>query len=98
MVRMTKNFSGIMELTELPSVLFIVDCDHEEIAVAEAKRLGIAAVGLVDTNSDPTQLSHPIPGNDDAVKSIRIIVGPSSPRCSPVSPSAIAAATAAPPT
>jgi small subunit ribosomal protein S2 len=74
MVRMTKNFSGIMELTDLPSVLFIVDCDHEEIAVAEAKRLGIAAVGLVDTNSDPTQLSHPVPGNDDAVKSIRIIV------------------------
>ncbi|MEN9841146.1 MAG: hypothetical protein RL376_946 [Verrucomicrobiota bacterium] len=74
MVRMTKNFSGIMEMPELPTIMFVVDANHEEIAVAEAKRSGIPCVGLVDTNSDPTQLSHPIPGNDDAVKSIRIIV------------------------
>lgn len=74
MVRMQKNFSGIVEMPELPSIMFVVDGNHEEIAVAEAKRCGIACVGLVDTNSDPTQMSHPIPGNDDAVKSIRIIV------------------------
>jgi small subunit ribosomal protein S2 len=74
MVRMTKNFSGILEMPEHPSVMFVVDTNHEEIAVAEAKRAGIPCVGLVDTNSDPSQLSHPIPGNDDAVKSIRIIV------------------------
>lgn len=74
MVRMTKNFSGILEMPEHPSVMFVIDGNHEEIAVAEAKRSGIACVGLVDTNSDPTQMSHPIPGNDDAVKSIRIIV------------------------
>jgi small subunit ribosomal protein S2 len=74
MVRMTKNFAGIIDMPELPSIMFVVDANHEEIAVAEAKRSGIPCVGLVDTNSDPTQLSHPIPGNDDAVKSIRIIV------------------------
>ena len=74
MVRMTKNFSGILEMPELPSIMFVVDANHEAIAVAEAKRSGIPCVGLVDTNSDPTQLSHPVPGNDDAVKSIRIIV------------------------
>jgi len=74
MVRMTKNFAGILEMPELPSIMFVVDANHEAIAVAEAKRCGISCVGLVDTNSDPTQLSHPVPGNDDAVKSIRIIV------------------------
>jgi small subunit ribosomal protein S2 len=74
MVRMTKNFSGILEMPELPTIMFVVDAHHEQIAVAEAKRSEIPCVGLVDTNSDPTQLSHPIPGNDDAVKSIRIIV------------------------
>jgi small subunit ribosomal protein S2 len=74
MVRMNKNFSGIMELNELPAAMFVLDANHEAIAVAEAKRLNIPCVGLVDTNSDPTQLAYPIPGNDDAVKSIRIIV------------------------
>lgn len=74
MVRMNKNFSGILEMNALPSAVFVVDANHEAIAVAEAKRLNIPCVGLVDTNSDPTQLAYPIPGNDDAVKSIRIIV------------------------
>ena len=74
MVRMQKNFSGIIELTDLPSALFVIDASHEEIAVAEAARCNLPCIGLVDTNSDPTKLSHPIPGNDDAVKSIRIIV------------------------
>lgn len=74
MTRMQKNFNGIIEMGELPTAMFVVDASHEEIAVAEASRCGIACIGLVDTNSDPTKLSHPIPGNDDAVKSIRIIV------------------------
>jgi small subunit ribosomal protein S2 len=74
MGRMQRNFSGIVEMTELPTAMFVVDANHEEIAVAEAARCGIACIGLVDTNSDPTKLSHPIPGNDDAVKSIRIVV------------------------
>lgn len=74
MTRMQKNFSGIVDMGELPSAMFVVDANHENIAVAEAARCKIPCTGLVDTNSDPTQLSHPIPGNDDAVKSIRIIV------------------------
>ena len=74
MSRMQRNFNGIAEMGGLPSALFIVDVGHEAIAVAEAARCGIPCVGLCDTNSDPTTLSHPIPGNDDAVKSIRIVV------------------------
>jgi small subunit ribosomal protein S2 len=74
MARMQRNFNGITEMGGLPSALFVVDVNEEEIAVAEARRCEIPCIGLVDTNSDPTALSHPIPGNDDAVKSIRIIV------------------------
>jgi small subunit ribosomal protein S2 len=74
MSRMNRNFEGMLNLNDLPAAVFIVDTHNEEIAVAEANRLGIPVVGLVDTNSDPTVLQFPIPGNDDAVKSIRIIV------------------------
>jgi len=74
MARMQRNFSGIVEMAALPSIMFVIDESHEKIAVAEATRCGIPCVGLVDTNSDPTAMSNPIPGNDDAVKSIRIIV------------------------
>ena len=74
MARMQRNFNGITEMGGLPSALFVIDVNEELIAVAEAKRCEIPCIGLVDTNSDPTTLSHPIPGNDDAVKSIRIIV------------------------
>lgn len=74
MARMHRNFEGILEVNELPAALFVIDTKSEEIAVAEANRLGIPVIGLVDTNSDPTILQYPIPGNDDAVKSIRIIV------------------------
>jgi small subunit ribosomal protein S2 len=74
MTRMQRNFNGIAEMGGLPGALFVVDISHEKIAVAEAARCGIACVAIVDTNSDPTAVSHPIPGNDDAVKSIRIIV------------------------
>ncbi|MDQ8195052.1 30S ribosomal protein S2 [Coraliomargarita sp. SDUM461004] len=74
MSRMNRNFEGMLEVSELPAAVFIVDTKNEEIAVAEANRLGIPVIGLVDTNSDPTVLDYPIPGNDDAVKSIRIIV------------------------
>ncbi len=74
MARMHRNFEGILQIEELPAALFVIDTKSEEIAVAEANRLGIPVIGLVDTNSDPTMIDHPIPGNDDAVKSIRIIV------------------------
>lgn len=74
MVRMQKNFSGIVDMPGLPNAMFVIDVNHEAIACAEAARSGIPCIGLVDTNSDPSTVSHPIPGNDDAVKSVRIIV------------------------
>ena len=74
MGRMNRNFSGIVDMGSMPSAMFIVDVNHEAIAVAEGDRCGIPTIGLVDTNSDPTLVKYPIPGNDDAVKSIRIIV------------------------
>lgn len=74
MNRMQRNFAGIADMGGMPAAMFVVDVNHEKIAVAEASRCGIRCVGICDTNSDPGTLSHPIPGNDDAVKSIRIIV------------------------
>lgn len=74
MSRMNRNFEGILDMNEMPSALFIVDTKTEYIAVAEARRLGIPIVALVDTNSDPQLIDYPIPGNDDAIKSIRIIL------------------------
>jgi small subunit ribosomal protein S2 len=74
MTRMLRNFNGIADMGGLPSALFVVDVNHEAIAVAEASRCRIPCIALVDTNSDPSTVSHPIPGNDDAVKSVRIIV------------------------
>jgi small subunit ribosomal protein S2 len=74
MSRMNRNFEGIVELNKMPGALFVVDTRTEDIAVAEANRLKIPVVALVDTNSDPSKLQFPIPGNDDSIKSIRIIV------------------------
>jgi len=65
-------FSGIKEMPGLPSVLFVIDTKREKIAVAEANRLGIPIVGIVDTNCDPTVIDYPIPGNDDAIRAIRL--------------------------
>lgn len=74
MARMTRNFDGMAGISGLPAAVFVVDAGYEDIAVREAKRMNIPCIGIADTNSDPTLLSHPIPGNDDATKSIRIIV------------------------
>ncbi len=74
MARMTRNFDGITGITGLPGALFVVDTNYEEVAILEARRVKIPSVGLFDTNSDPTLLTHPIPGNDDATKSIRIVL------------------------
>lgn len=74
MVRMKRNFEGIIDLEQMPGALFVVDTRTEAIAVAEANRLGIPVVALVDTNSDPSLTQYPIPGNDDSIKSIRVIV------------------------
>ena len=61
MSRMNRNFEGMLEVNELPAAVFVVDTKNEEIAVAEANRLGIPVIGLVDTNSDPTVLDYPSP-------------------------------------
>ena len=74
MSRMQRNFEGLLNLQGLPGALFVIDSHNEAIAIAEANRLKIPVIALVDSNSDPTILSHPIPGNDDSTKSIRIIV------------------------
>ena len=74
MSRMQRNFEGLLNLQGLPGALFVIDSHNESIAVAEANRLKIPVIALVDSNSDPSLLSHPIPGNDDSTKSIRIIV------------------------
>ena len=74
MNRMQRNFEGLLELTELPAAMFVIDINHEQIAVTEANRMKVPLIALVDTNSDPNLIDKPIPGNDDSIKSIRVIV------------------------
>ncbi len=71
--KLSRNLSGIRDMVRLPQAIFLVDSKKEEIAVREANRLGIPIVGLIDTNCDPDLIDYPIPGNDDALKSIRAI-------------------------
>jgi small subunit ribosomal protein S2 len=73
--KLEKTLGSIIDLTRLPSALFIVDVNKEHIAVREAKRLGIPVFAMVDTNSDPSDIEFPIPANDDASKSISLIIG-----------------------
>ncbi len=73
--RLQFAFAGIKEMPGLPSLVFIIDTKKEKIAVAEANRLGIPIVGVVDTNCDPTVISFPIPGNDDALRAIKLFTG-----------------------
>jgi small subunit ribosomal protein S2 len=72
--KLEKNLGSIVDLTRLPSALFVVDVNKEHIAVREAKRLGIPVFAMVDTNSDPSNIDFPIPANDDASKSISLII------------------------
>jgi small subunit ribosomal protein S2 len=71
--KLEKVFRGIKEMENLPALVFVVDTNHERIAVAEANRLGIPVVGLVDTNCDPSLIDYPVPGNDDALRSIKLV-------------------------
>ena len=73
MEKLEKNLGGIKDMTELPGVIFLVDPKKERIAVLEAKKLGIPTVGIVDTNCNPEDLDYPIPGNDDAIRSVKLI-------------------------
>ncbi|MDR0418505.1 MAG: 30S ribosomal protein S2 [Puniceicoccales bacterium] len=74
MARMHRGFEGMLEVDDLPDALFIVDVNYEDIAVMEANRLHIPIIAIVDTNSDPTNITHVIPANDDSTKSIKIIL------------------------
>jgi len=71
--KMSKHFGGIEQLNRLPSAVFIVDIHHEHLALAEARKLGVKTIGMVDTNSDPTLVDFAIPSNDDASKAIAFI-------------------------
>lgn len=73
--RLQFAFAGIKDMPGLPALLFVVDTKKEKIAVAEANRLGIPIVGVVDTNCDPTVIDYPIPGNDDALRAIKLFAG-----------------------
>lgn len=73
--KLNKNLEGVRAMDKPPKALFIIDSKKEDIAVKEAKKLGIPVVALVDTNSDPDVIDYIIPGNDDAIRSIRAITG-----------------------
>jgi small subunit ribosomal protein S2 len=72
--KMEKVLGGIAQISRIPAALFMVDIGHEHIALAESKRLGIGTFGMVDTNCDPNKVDFAIPSNDDATKSIAIVV------------------------
>ena len=71
--KLNRNLFGIKEMTDMPGVLFVVDIGKEHIAVAEARKVGVPIVALVDSDCDPDLIDYPIPGNDDAIRSIRLI-------------------------
>ena len=73
--KLEKNLGGIREMKKLPGALFVVDPRKEHIAVAEARTLGIPIVGIVDTNCDPDEVDYVIPGNDDAIRAVKLIAG-----------------------
>ena len=73
--KLEKNLSGIKEMGSLPDALFVVDTNAESIAIKEARKLGIPVIGVADTNCDPDEITYIIPGNDDALRAIRLIAG-----------------------
>ena len=72
MEKLERSIGGIKEMGGLPDALFVIDVDHERIAVQEANKLGIPVIGIVDTNSNPDGVDYVIPGNDDAIRAIQI--------------------------
>ncbi len=72
--KLEKNLGGIVEMKELPSVIFVVDPKKERICIQEAHTLGIPLIGMCDTNCDPEELDYVIPGNDDAIRAVKLIV------------------------
>ncbi len=74
MEKLDRSLGGIKEMSGLPDALFVIDTGHEKIAVAEARKLGIPVVGVVDTNNDPESIDYVIPGNDDAIRAVQLYV------------------------
>ncbi len=74
MEKLDRSLGGIKDMNSLPDVLFVIDTGHEDIAVSEARKLGIPVVGVVDTNNDPDDIDYIIPGNDDAIRAIQLYV------------------------
>lgn len=72
--KLNTNFGGIKELKGVPAAVVVADCLYDRIAITEARRLGVAVVGICDTNANPTEVDYPIPANDDAVGSVSIIL------------------------
>src|SRR5690606_38858116 len=70
--KLEASLGGIKELNRLPDALFVIDIGHENIAVQEARKLGIPVVAVVDTNYDPSLVDYPIPGNDDAIRAVQL--------------------------
>lgn len=74
MEKLERSIGGIKDMNGLPDILFVVDVDHERIAIQEANKLGIPVIGVVDTNSNPDGINYVIPGNDDAIRAVRLYV------------------------
>ncbi|HEB96705.1 MAG TPA: 30S ribosomal protein S2 [Sedimenticola thiotaurini] len=74
MEKLDRSLGGIKNMEQIPDVLFVIDVGHEDIAVAEARKLGVPVVGVVDTNNDPDGVDYVIPGNDDAIRAIQLYV------------------------
>lgn len=72
--KLNRYLAGIREMKELPQAMIVVDPSHEDIAIREARKLGIKTFGIVDTNCDPDMLDYPIPGNDDAVRAVKVVL------------------------
>ena len=75
MVKLNKNLEGIRDMDKLPRAMFVIDAKKEDIAVKEARKVGIPVIALVDTNSDPDLVDYVIPCNDDAIRSIKLVTG-----------------------
>jgi small subunit ribosomal protein S2 len=74
MEKLERSIGGIKDMGGLPDALFVIDVEHERIAISEANKLGIPVIGIVDTNSNPDGVDYVIPGNDDAIRAIRLYV------------------------
>ncbi len=74
LAKLELSLGGIKDMNSLPDALFVIDCGHEDIAIAEANKLGIPVIAIVDTNNDPKGVDYVIPGNDDAIRAIQLYV------------------------